>query len=159
LEVFRFIVLSAVGLLAVLLAMTFIIFVLQQIIPNDPARAITGPNAPREMVEAKRKELGLDQPVVVQYQRYFSRLVRGDLGTSVRTKNQVTEDLANFLPTSLELMGFALFLGILLAVVLALGQTLSSKEASLRLVLLGGGSAPIFLLAILLLLLFWFGLD
>jgi len=155
----RFIALRMLGLLAVLVAMTFIIFILQQLIPNDPARAIAGPNAPRELVEAKRKELGLDQPVLVQYQQYFGRLLQGDLGTSIRTKNPVRKDLINFLPASVELMGFAFFLGILLGILLALVQTLSSKAEPLRLLLVGGASAPIFLLALLLLLLFWFRLD
>ena len=155
----RFIILRMVGLIVVLVAMTLIIFILQQIIPNDPARAITGPNAPRELVEAKRKELGLDQPALVQYQQYFGRLLQGDLGTSIRTKNPVSKDLVNFLPASVELMGFALVLGTLLGIVLALVQTLSSKAAPLRLLIVGGASAPIFLLALLLLLLFWFRLD
>ena len=155
----RFIVLRALGLIGVLLAMTLIIFLLQQIIPSDPARSAAGPNAPRELVEAKRVELGLDQPIAVQYQRYLARLLQGDLGTSIRTKNPVSADLRNFLPASLELMSFAMLLGILLGLGLALLQTLVPRAAGLRLLLLGGASAPIFLLALLLLILFWFRLD
>ncbi len=155
----RFILLRTLGLVAVLVAMVFVIFLLQQIIPSDPARAVTGPNAPRELVEAKRIELGLNQPVLVQFGRYVTRLVQGDLGVSIRTKNPVVKDLTNFLPASLELMGFAMMLGVLLGVLLALTQTLSARAASLRLLLLSGASAPIFLLALLLLLLFWFNLN
>ncbi|MCB0155553.1 MAG: ABC transporter permease [Anaerolineae bacterium] len=155
----RFIFLRAVGLIGVLLAMTLIIFLLQQIIPSDPARSAAGPNAPRELVEAKRVELGLDQPVLVQYQRYFSRLLHGDLGTSIRTRNPVRDDLVTFLPASLELMVFAMGLGVLLGLLFALLQTLTPRGMALRLLLVGGASAPIFLLALLLLLLFWFRLD
>lgn len=155
----RFIFLRAVGLIGVLLAMTLIIFLLQQIIPSDPARSAAGPNAPRELVEAKRVELGLDQPVLVQYQRYFSRLLHGDLGTSIRTRNPVRDDLVTFLPASLELMVFAMGLGVLLGLLFALLQTLTPRAIGVRLLLVGGASAPIFLLALLFLLLFWFQLD
>lgn len=155
----RFILIRSLGLLAVLLAMTLIIFLLRQVIPSDPARAIAGPNAPRELVEAKRQELGLNDPVLVQYSRYLGKLVQGDLGVSVRTKNAVGADLRKFLPASLELMGFATLFGVLLGIMLALLQTLVPRAALLRLLLVGGASLPIFLTALLLLLLFWFKLD
>lgn len=155
----RFLILRSLGLFAVLLAMTLIIFLLQQVIPTDPARAIAGPNAPRDLVEAKRQELGLADPILTQYSRYLGRLLRGDLGDSIRTKNPVLTDLKNFLPASLELIAFATCLGVLLGLILALAQTLMHGAAFLRLGLLAGASAPIFLMALLLLLIFWFNLD
>ena len=80
---------SIVGAVVVLLLMSFIVFCLQSIIPADPARAIAGPTAPPETVEAMRKQLGLDDPAVVQYGRFLLRLAHGDLGTSVRTRQPV----------------------------------------------------------------------
>lgn len=155
----RFILIRFLGLLVVLLAMTLIIFLLQQVIPTDPARAMAGPNAPRELVEAKRQELGLDDPVLTQYSRYMAKLLQGDLGKSIRTKNPVSKDLLNFLPASIELMAFATLLGILLGILLAFIQTLLPQAGVVRLVLVSGASMPIFLMALLLLLLFWFKLD
>lgn len=71
---------SVLGAVAVLLVMSFIVFSLQSIIPADPARAVVGPNAPPETVQAMREQLGLDDPVVVQYGRFLWHLAQGDLG-------------------------------------------------------------------------------
>ncbi|MGN6100609.1 MAG: ABC transporter permease, partial [Devosia sp.] len=67
------------GLLAVLLVMSFVVFCLESIVPADPARAVAGPLAPPATVEEVRHQLGLDQPIVVQYGRFLSRVVHGDL--------------------------------------------------------------------------------
>lgn len=155
----RFILVRSLGLLAVLLSMTLIIFLLQQVIPSDPARAAVGPNAPQELVAAKRQELGLDDPVFTQYTRYMSKLLQGDLGKSIRTKNPVSKDLLNFLPASFELMACATLLGVMLGIMLAFIQTLLPRVVALRLLFVSGASMPIFLMALLLLLLFWFKLD
>src|SRR5215470_14005810 len=101
------------GLIVVLLAMSFIVFCLQSIIPADPARAIAGPSAPTATVEMVRKQLGLEDPVLVQYGRFLMRLSNGDLGTSVRTRQPVIADVGRYLMASLEL--------ILVAMVIALG--------------------------------------
>jgi peptide/nickel transport system permease protein/dipeptide transport system permease protein len=85
------------GLIAVLLAMSFLVFCLQSLIPADPARA-AGPLAPAETVEALRQKFGLDQPVLTQYGRFLARLADGDLGTSIRTRQPVTADIAKYLP-------------------------------------------------------------
>eukprot|EP01036_Dinobryon_divergens_P004160 gene4160-5489_t len=77
---------GAAGLVVVLVVMSFIVFCLQSIIPTDPARALAGPTAPVETVERIRAQLGLNDPVIVQYGRFVVRLIHGDLGTSVRTR-------------------------------------------------------------------------
>src|SRR5271165_6225366 len=102
------------GLAAVLVAMTIVLFALQQVVPADPARAMVGPNAPNAVVDAKRKEMGLDQPLPVRYWHYMAQLARGDLGQSIHTHNPVTRDLARFTPATLELVVAALLLGILI---------------------------------------------
>lgn len=147
------------GLVAVLLLMTLVIFCLQQVVPADPARAAAGPNAPAAVVEAKRKEMGLDDPLLVRYWRYLGSLVQGDLGRSVRTRNPVATDLGNALPASIELMVFALAFGGLAGVWLGVVQTLSRWRGPLRLAMTAAGSMPIFLTGLLLTLLFWFELG
>src|SRR6185436_2155697 len=91
------------GLVVVLLLMSFIVFCLQSIIPADPARAIAGPTAPTTTVEAIRQQLGVEDPILVQYGRFLSRLVRGDLGTSVRTRQPVTDDVMRYAMGTFEL--------------------------------------------------------
>lgn len=147
------------GFAIVLLAMSFVVFCLQSIVPADPARAIAGPAAPAETVEALRERLGLDDPIFVQYGRFLSRLGSGDLGTSVRTRQPVAADVGKYLPASVELGMAAMLLGVALAGGLALLQTAQRRSGVLRLATLALGSAPIFLTALLLAYVFWFKLG
>lgn len=143
-------------LVAVLISMTFIVFLLRSVIPADPARSAVGPNAPKEAVEAKRKELGLDRPLVVQYVDYLGGLVTLDLGTSARTRNPVTKDIGDFLPASVELILAAAVIGGILGAVLAVTQTLIRHGGGIRAVLIAGASAPTFLVGLLLLYFLWY---
>ena len=72
-----------------LLGTTLLIFVLVRVIPADPAVTIAGPKADPETLAAIRKDLGLDDPVAVQYGRYLAGLARGDLGRSYMTGRPV----------------------------------------------------------------------
>ncbi|MFL5799632.1 MAG: ABC transporter permease [Actinomycetota bacterium] len=155
----RFVVWRVVGLVVVIVAMTFIIFLLRQVIPADPARAAVGPSAPQSVVDAKRHELGLDKPLIDQYLRYVGQLLHGNLGTSVTTNNRVTTDLSNALPASEELLLYATLLALALALGLALMETLFPRSEVVRQVLVSGASAPVFLTGLLLLYLLWFRLG
>lgn len=147
------------GFAGVLVAMTVVLFALQEMVPADPARALVGPNAPASIVAAKRVELGLDRPLPERYWRYMIRLAHGDLGQSIHTHNPVTRDLAQFTPATLELAIVALLLGILIGAAVALPQALTRWGGILRLGLIGATSAPIFLTGLLLSLLFWYRLG
>ncbi|BCP55572.1 peptide ABC transporter permease [Kaistia sp. 32K] len=147
------------GLVIVLLAMSFIVFCLQSVIPADPARAIAGPSAPVSTVEAIRQRLGLDQPVLAQYGRFIARVAQGDLGTSVRTRQPVTADIRKYLPASFELGLVAMAIGVALACLLALLQGTFPRLGLVRLGILAAGSAPIFFSAMLLVYFFWFRLG
>jgi peptide/nickel transport system permease protein/dipeptide transport system permease protein len=154
----KFVLMRLAGLVLVLLAMTLAIFLLRQVVPSDPARAAVGPNAPESVVKLKREELGLDKPVYTQYFDYLGNVVHGDFGTSTRTLAPVSDDIRTYFPASLELMLAAILVAAVLAAILALGQTLLKRSGFLRVALLGGASAPIFLVAELLLLFCWFKL-
>jgi ABC-type dipeptide/oligopeptide/nickel transport system permease component len=147
------------GLVIVLLAMSFIVFCLQSIIPADPARAIAGPSAPVATVEAIRQRLGLDQPVFVQYGRFIARVAQGELGISVRTRLPVTADIRRYLPASLELGLVAMVIGVALACLLAWLRGRFPRHALVGLGLLAAGSTPIFFSALLLAYFFWFRLG
>jgi peptide/nickel transport system permease protein/dipeptide transport system permease protein len=150
----------AASLIGVLAAMSIVLFTLQEIIPADPARAVMGPNAPRSLVAAKRVEMGLDQSLATRYWRYIRGVMRGDLGESVHTHNPVAQDLAHFMPASMELVFAALVLGVLLGGALALAQAAYPPiGGALRLSLITVTSAPIFLVGLLLSLLFWYRLG
>ena len=155
----RFLLLRLAGLLLVLLTMTAVVFLLRQVVPGDPARAAVGPNAPAEAVEAKRAELGLDRPLVVQYGRYLADLSRGDLGDSTVTRRPVTSDIVDRLPASVELGLAAVLLAALVGPGLALLEVLLRRPGPLRYLLAGGASVPIFLTGLLLLYVLWFRLG
>lgn len=142
-----------VALALVLLALSVVVFVLEALVPADPVRAMVGASATREAVEAKRRELGLDRPLPVQYVRFLSRAVRGDLSLSLRTRRPVRRDLAQFLPATVELAGTAAALAVGLGFVL--GTLTSRRGDAIRALLVGGASVPPFLLGLVLLLIFY----
>ncbi len=118
------------GLIAVLVVMSLIVFVLQSVVPSDPARALAGPNAPDAVVEGLREQLGLNDPVLVQYGDYLWRMLHGDLGTSVRTRQPVGADILTYAPASLELMLAALLMGAVLGTGVAVVQQLVRRAGA-----------------------------
>ncbi len=106
-----------------LLGATLIIFVLVRVVPADPAVTIAGPKADPETLTAIRKDLGLDDPVAVQYGHYVWRLVHGDLGRSYMTGRPVAGVIAERVPATawlaLSSLAIGFFLGLVLGIVTA----------------------------------------
>ena len=150
-------VLSRVGaMIVILIALIAVMFVLQHISPMDPVKAQLGANASAEAVAARRHTLGLDQPLLNQFWHYLTGAAHGDLGTSFRTRHPVSSDLGDFFPATLELAMYGLGLALILAGLLAFGMTLKWPGAGvLRAVLFTGAAAPMFLLGILGLIVFY----
>lgn len=151
-----FIASRLVATVAILVALTGIMFVLQHISPLDPVKAQMGAQASAEAVAARREALGLNEPMLTQFWNYLTSAVQGDLGTSYRTRHAVASDLGDFLPATLELALCGIAVALLLAVLLAFSTTLNWRGAGLlRAVLFTGASAPMFLLGILGLIVFY----
>lgn len=150
----------ALGTVGVLLALIAIVFLLQAVVPGDPVRASVGANAPAEVVARERERLGLDEPIPVQFVNYLANSVRGEFGESLRTGRPVRDDLLRYLPATIELALFSMFLassaGLLIGV---LSVTRPRFEAVSRLVFIGGASVPGFLLALLLIYVFYYKMD
>jgi len=145
-----------VALFAVLCGLAVIVFVLQAIIPSDPARAMVGASASPEAVAAKARELGYDKPLPQRFADYVGRTATGDLQSSLRTRNEVTDDLATFAPASLELALAAAVLAAFMGIGLALALAAGGRAARvLRVVLVAGASVPGFLVALLAILVFY----
>jgi peptide/nickel transport system permease protein len=137
------------AVVVILLALTAVLFVLQKASPADPIHTMLGPGASQSAIAAERHVLHLDQPVTTQYFHYVGGLLKGDLGTSYRTRRAVSTDIGTFLPATLELTLFSLALALVLAVLLAVATTLKWPGAGVfKAVLLVGASAPAFLLAL-----------
>ena len=115
----RYLVRRFAGLVPLLLGVLFVVFSLLQITPGDPARTISGPRATQEEVAEVRTELGLDRPFLEQYLSYVVDAAQGDLGTSIRSGNPVSEVIWAGLPLSLMLILLGSGLAMLIATPLA----------------------------------------
>ncbi len=141
----------------VLLGLSILIFVISRVMPGDPVRLALGPEATKEQIEQLRQEMGLDQPLHLQYVNYVKGVAHGNLGQSLRTHRDVSKDLIERFPATLELtavaMVFAVLLGVPLGVRAAIRQDKAEDQVS-RLIALSGVALPRFWLGILLQLVF-----
>ncbi|MDP9370246.1 MAG: ABC transporter permease [Chloroflexota bacterium] len=146
-------------LVPVLFGVSLVTFTLVRLIPGDATLLAIGVDqrASLEVREALRRSYGLDQPQPVQFARWLGKVVQGELGTSLRTRRSVTEELGLRLPVTLELAALAALLGTgpaLVAGVLAAVRRNSTLDYAATVVTLIGVSVPNFLLATLLVLVF-----
>jgi peptide/nickel transport system permease protein len=93
-----------------------VVFVGVRALPGDPALALAGEEADPATLAAVRADLGLDQPLVVQYGSFVKNLFRGDLGTSIATGTPVTDLISTTLPVTLWLSAYALTVAVLVGV-------------------------------------------
>lgn len=122
----KYIVKRLLLLIPVVVGITLFIYIILSAAPGDPAQLILGMDASAEALAAKRAELGLDQPVLIQYIRYMFRVMRGDFGTSWLSGYQVLPEFMHRLPYTVMLgtlaMAFAVLLGIPLGIISAIRQ-------------------------------------
>jgi peptide/nickel transport system permease protein len=138
-----------------LLAVTFLI---GRVVPIDPVLAVVGDQAPRDVYEQARRELGLDQPLWWQFWLFVKKMVTGDFGMSLVTNRPVAEDIRRVFPATLELATFATIIGVALGVPMGVaGAVWQDKwpDQIVRVVGLVGYSVPIFWLGIVGLLVFY----
>lgn len=145
-------------LVGVMLGVTVICFVISRMIPGDPAQLILGPRATPQAIAELRTQLGLDQPLHMQYALYVGDLLRGNFGTSITTRQPVLGELLGYIPATLELMGLAMLISI--AVGVPLGVICAVRRDTwvdnlLRGVAVAGISTPTFWLALMGVLLFY----
>jgi peptide/nickel transport system permease protein len=148
------------AVVAILLVLTAVLFLLQHITPTDQAKQVLGPEATPAALRAERHALWLDRPLPVQYVHYLYDAIRGDLGDSLRTHNSVISDIRTFFPPTLELAGAAFLIAIILAIVFAASTARDWWGARVfRVLMIGGASAPVFLVALVAILVFYSGLH
>jgi peptide/nickel transport system permease protein len=152
----RIVVARLAAIVAVLFAVTMLVFGLGSLIPGDLTSVVVGQEgATTEQFEQVRRNLGLDQPLPVQYARWLGHALRGDLGTSPITGRNVSSDLAQQIPVSIELAVLCLALSTLIGVpagVVAAVHANKRLDVAIRSLLLVAFSVPTFVIGILILL-------
>lgn len=145
-------------LIFVVIGVTLITFLLSHVIPGDPASMMAGQHASAATVAKIRSQLGLDQPLSVQYLDYMKNVLQGNLGTSIRTQNPVLSDLENFFPATLELVIVAFIIALLVGI--PLGILSAVKKNSVwdyisRFFSISGVSIPVFFSGLIVILIFY----
>ena len=142
----------------VLLGVSIAVFAMLRLLPGDPAQIMLAESgASAERVAALRQQLGLDDPLPVQYGRFLMGALRGDLGRSILSNRPVTQEIAGQLPSTIELtlaaMAVAIGIGVPLGLLAATHHNGPLDLGAMALAL-GGVSLPSFWLGVLLILLF-----
>lgn len=148
--------------LLILLGISVVTFVLLFLLPADPAAQVAGRSASAAMIANVRHELGLDQPLYIQYFRYLGGLLRGDLGRSYMERTAVATLIASRFPATLQLMVGGviceLSLGLTIGIIASLRRG-SSLDQFLMVTMFITVSSPQFVLGIMLLYVFAFELG
>ncbi len=148
------VILRRLGLsIPVLIGVLIFGFLLLQMVPGDPALVLAGPTAPPDVVEAIRKSMGLDKPLIVQFWIYFERVLSGDLGRSMISNKPVLEELGSAMGPTIELMLACLIWSIPLGI--GMGTVAARHRGTLidRIVMsfsVAGVSLPIFFICLVL---------
>ncbi|MCY1199691.1 glutathione ABC transporter permease GsiC [Achromobacter veterisilvae] len=152
-----YIVKRLLGMIPTLLLVAVVVFLFVHMLPGDPARLAAGQEADQATVELVRKELGLDLPLPQQFVRYFSHMLQGDLGTSLRTKRPVSTEIADrFMPTlwlTVASMVWSVTFGMIIGIVSAVWRNRWPDRLGMTLAV-SGISFPAFALGMMLMQVF-----
>lgn len=143
--------------LVLLVVVSVIVFVLLEVAPGDPAVLMLGADATPEKIRELRAELGLDDPIYVQYLRFVRDLGRGDLGRSYQTGRPVVEEIGRTLPVTIQLSSVAILLASVVGVavgVLSSVKQYSAADVAVKVFVLAGASMPVFWLGLMLIVVF-----
>lgn len=153
----KYIVRRVLMLIPVLIGVTILTFSLLHLIPGDPARSMLGEKATEAQLELLRAELGLNDPLIVQYGNFLGQIVQGDLGESIQSKENIAVEMMVKLPATVELTIFAMILaitvGVLAGTIAAVKQYSWFDNISMTGALFGV-SLPIFWLGLMMIWLF-----
>ena len=141
------------GLLPTLLIVAVLVFLFVHMLPGDPARLAAGPDADPQTVAMVRQDLGLDRPLPEQFVSFFTRMLHGDFGKSIRTRRAVSTEIAErFMPTlllTLASMGWAVLFGMSIGIVSAVFRNEWPDRIGMT-IAVSGISFPAFALGMLL---------
>ncbi|MDB4897033.1 MAG: Glutathione transporter permease [Firmicutes bacterium] len=158
----KYILRRLAGAIPVFLGVSVLVFLMVHMIPGDPVRYLLGEFATPEAEATLRAQMGLNDPLPLQYLHYLSRVITGDLGTSLITRVSVSAELTNRVPLTLTLAALSMLIGLvggmLAGVIAAIRQNTVLDYGVMSLALIGI-SAPSFWIALVLMYVFAFRLS
>jgi len=153
----NYVIKRLLGLLPTLLIVAVLVFLFVHILPGDPARLIAGPEADATVIDLVRKQLGLDQPLYVQFWHYMVNVLQGDFGISMVSRRPVVDEIASrFMPTfwlTITSMLWAMLFGLGAGIVAAVWRNRWPDRLGMALAVTGI-SFPAFALGMLLMQIF-----
>ena len=154
---FAYIIRRIFILVPTLLGVSLIVFFMLRLTPGDPAELMLGERATEESLHQVREHLGLNKPLHVQYGMFMKRLMKGDLGETIFTRQKVWVEIKHRFPATMELSFCALFISIIMGIILGIISATKQYSVFDYLSMLGaltGVSMPIFWLGLVLMLIF-----
>ena len=153
----RYVIKRLVMLIPVLIGVTFLVYFIISLSPGDTAAMLAGEDADAATIEALRHELGLDQPVIVQYAKYMLNLLQGDMGNSYKTGRPVTNMIVSCFPNTAKLAFWSILVAV--GIALPIGVISATKQYSMfdnvgMVVALIGVATPNFWLGLMMIILF-----
>ena len=156
----KYIIRRLLQTIPVLFGVSILVFSLMFLIPGDAAQVIAGEGASEQTIENIREKLGLNDPAYVQYGRFITNAVQGDLGSSVRTGRSVMEEVSVRFWTTVELAIYstilAIFIGLIAGIISAV-RHYTLTDIAIMIIALFGLSMPNFWLGLMLIQ--WFALG
>lgn len=153
----RYILTRLLNLIPVLVGITLLVFLFLHLIPGDPAQILAGQRATPETVEAIRNQLGLNQPLPIQYFLFLSNLLRFNLGYSIISGTSIIQEISTRWPATFELSVVAIVMALILGIPAGVLAAVRKNSAIDNLTMSGsllGVSMPVFWLGLLLIYLF-----
>ncbi|WP_409177879.1 nickel ABC transporter permease [Brevibacillus fortis] len=148
---FVYIIRRLLQMIPVLLGVVLVVFLIMQMVPGDPAVLLAGEGASAETIAKMRTQLGLDQPIMVQYVQYVANVFQGDLGTSLRSNLPVWDEIMARLPATIELAVASIFVTVVLGMIagiISATKQYSAADITIMVIALLGVSLPSFWLGL-----------
>lgn len=148
----KYILKRVISLIPVLLIMSFLVFMLIHLIPGDPAKVILGDEATFEEIEALRRQMGLNEPLLIQYVTWLGRVLTGNLGESIFMRQPIVTIIARHIVPTIQLTVYSMLIAFVIALPLGMlaaknkGNKIDQGISSLA---MAGISMPSFLLSLL----------
>lgn len=146
-----------ISAIPVLLGVSFLVFAVGKITPGDPARIILGVRATPENIAEMRKQLNLDDPLVIQYGKYILNVIQGDFGRSYKGQTPVFEEIVMRIPPSFELGAAAFLFAVIVGIPAGIAAARNHNKLtdnSIMMVALTWLSLPSFWVAIVVIIVF-----